>query len=126
MNRLALPYLRLTASNDMRECAPGVQYLFRGCGGSAVKFLIEKQDREVVIRFEQLGGQAQAVIDAMGRCRQSAWACSSGECMKIADMETCADGNVLAVRLKPRPDAELSVAGLGECLKYHFPKDTQG
>jgi hypothetical protein len=90
-----------------------------------VKYHIEKQDKEVVIRFEQLGDQAQAVIDAMGRCRQSAWACPSGECMKIADMETSADGDGLAVRLKPRPDAELSVAGLGECLKYQLPKDTQ-
>lgn len=91
-----------------------------------MKYHIEKQEKEVVIRFEQLDGQAQAVIDAIGRCRQSAWACPSGECMKIAMMETSADGDGLAVRLKPRSDSELSVASLGECLKYQLPKEMQG
>ena len=90
-----------------------------------MKYHIEKQGKEVVIRYEQLGDQAQAVTAAMGRCRQSAWACPSGECMKIAGMETCADGEALVVTMKPRPDAELSVASLGECLKYQLPKDIQ-
>jgi len=90
-----------------------------------MKYHIEKQGDEVVIRFEKLGNQAQAVVAAMGRCRQSAWACPSGECMKIENMETCADGDSLAVRLKPRPAAELSVAGLDECLKYQLPKEIQ-
>lgn len=90
-----------------------------------MKYHIEKQDKEVVIRFEQLGGDAQLVIDAIGRCRESAWACPSGECMKIAHMETAADGDGLAVRLRPRSDSELSVASLGECLKYQLPKELQ-
>ncbi len=90
-----------------------------------MKYQIEKQGREIVIRFEQLGGQAQAVIDAIGRCRKSAWACPSGECMRIALMETCADGDGLAVSLKPRADGELSIAGVGECLKYQLPKEIQ-
>jgi hypothetical protein len=90
-----------------------------------VKYHIEKQETGVVIRFEQLGGQAQAVIEAISRCRQSAWACPSGECMKIAQMETHAEGDVLAVSLKPRLDAELSMASLGECLKYQLPKEIQ-
>lgn len=84
---------------------------------------IEKQDEEVVIRFEQLDGHAEEVIEAMGRCRQSAWACPSGECLKIATMETCANGDALAVRLRPLPDAKLSIASLGECLKYQLPKE---
>ncbi|MCX7155478.1 MAG: hypothetical protein NTW45_03435 [Rhodocyclales bacterium] len=91
-----------------------------------MKYHIEKQGNEVVIRFEKLGSQAEAVIAAMGRCRQSAWACPSGECMKIAGMETSGDGDALAVRLKPRSDSELSIAGLGECLKYQLPREIQG
>ena len=91
-----------------------------------MKYHIEQQGKDVVIRFEQLGNQAEAVVAAMGRCRQSAWACPSGECMKIASMETSGDGEALAVKLKPRGDSELSVASLGECLKYQLPKDIQG
>jgi len=91
-----------------------------------MKYHIEQQGKDVVIRFEKLGNQAEAVVAAMGRCRQSAWACPSGECMKIASMETSGDGEALAVKLKPRGDSELSVASLGECLKYQLPKDIQG
>ena len=91
-----------------------------------MKYQIEKQGEEVVIRFEQLGDQGQAVVAAMGRCRQSGWACPSGECMKIATMETTGDGDALAVRLKPRSDSELSVAGLGECMKVQLPKMIKG
>jgi hypothetical protein len=91
-----------------------------------MKYHIEQQGNEVVIRFEKLGSHAETVVAAMGRCRQSAWACPSGECMKIATMETSGDGDALAVRLKPRSDSQLSVAGLGECLKYQLPKEIQG
>lgn len=88
-----------------------------------MKYHIEQQDAEVVIHFEQLGGKAREVIEAVSRCRQSAWACPSGECLKIAQMETCADGDTLAVRLKPRANAELSLSSLGECLEYQLPKE---
>ncbi len=87
-----------------------------------MKYHIEKQADEIVISFEDLGGHAQAVIDAIGRCRQSAWACTSGECMKIGKMDTCGEGETLCVRLRPRPDLELDVASLGECLKYQLPR----
>ncbi len=87
-----------------------------------MKYHIEQQGNEVVISFDALDSQAQVMIEAIGRCRESAGACSSGECMKIADMETCAVDGTMAVRLKPRSDAALSMVSLGECLKYHLPK----
>jgi hypothetical protein len=90
-----------------------------------MKYHIEQQGNEVVISFDALDSQAQVMIEAIGRCRQSAWACSAGECMKIADMETCAVGGTMAVRLKPRSDATLSMVSLGECLKYQMPKEVR-
>lgn len=88
-----------------------------------MKYHLAKQGDEVVISFEQLDGQAQAVIDAIGRCRSRAGGCPSAECTKIGSMETCAQGDALALRLKPRNESNLSVASLGECLKYHLPKE---
>lgn len=91
-----------------------------------MKYHIAKQGDEVVISFEQLEGQAQAVIDAIGRCRAGARACPSAECSKIGGMEACAQGDAFALRLKPRDASKLSVASLGECLKYHLPKGIEG
>ncbi|MBK9019350.1 MAG: hypothetical protein IPL72_04865 [Sulfuritalea sp.] len=87
-----------------------------------MKYRIEKQGDEVVISFEQVGGEAQEVIAAISRCRQGARDCATGECTKIGDMSTQGQGVELAVRLKPRADMALDVASLGECLKYQLPK----
>lgn len=87
-----------------------------------MRYQIEKQGDEIVIRFEDIGGNAQAVIDAIGRCRVNAWTCSSGECNKIGSMASCGEQGSLALRLKPRSDLSLDVASLGECLKYQLPQ----
>ena len=87
-----------------------------------MKYKIEKQGDEIVICFEEVGGNAQAVIDAIGRCRVNSWTCSSGECSKIDSMESCGVLGSLALRLRPRTDLSLDVATLGECLKYQLPE----
>ncbi len=91
-----------------------------------MKYQIEKQGEEIVIRFQEVGGNATAVIDAIGRCRRNAWSCTSGECMKIDDMAACEENGSLALRLRPRPDLSLDVASLGECLKYQLPQHLDG
>ena len=88
-----------------------------------MKYHIARQGDEVVISFEQLEGQAQAVIDAIGRCRAGARSCPAAVCSKIGDMESCSQGDAFALRLKPRDASGLDVASLGECLKYHLPKE---
>jgi hypothetical protein len=90
--------------------------------GGAMRYQIEKQGDEIVIRFEDVGGNAQAVIDAIGRCRVNSWECSSGECAKIDSMASCGERGLLALRLRPRSDLSLDVATLGECLKYQLPE----
>ncbi len=87
-----------------------------------MRYQIEKQGDEIVIRFEDVGGNAQAVIDAIGRCRVNSWECSSGECAKIDSMASCGERGLLALRLRPRSDLSLDVATLGECLKYQLPE----
>jgi hypothetical protein len=87
-----------------------------------MKHRIEKQGDEVVISFEEVGGEAREVIAAIDRCRHGASACTTGECARIGELGTQGEGVAMAVRLKPRADTELDVASLGECLKYHLPK----
>lgn len=89
-----------------------------------MKYKIERQGEDILINFEELGGNAEAVIDALGRCSGGGNGCSSRECMKILSMDKCPSEGSLAVRLKPRPDLGLDVASLGECLKFHLPRQT--
>lgn len=81
-------------------------------------YRVEKHGEQVSIRIDGVAGREQAVIDEIRRCRQSAWACQSGECMNIGTMEARAqDGSVL-LTLTPRPDAQINPAGIEICLRY--------
>ena len=87
-----------------------------------MKYQIEQQGHKVVIHFAELDGQEQTVIEAIRRCRQSAWACPSGECMQIAELETNSDQQGVCITMTPRPDVELNLASIRECLAYQLPK----
>lgn len=91
-----------------------------------MKYKIEKRDGDILVRFEDVGGNAQAVMEAIGRCRFHSWECTAGECHKIGSMAPCDENGVLALRLKPRADEELDAASLGECLKYQLPRFVEG
>ncbi len=48
-----------------------------------MEFRIEKLDAGLRIHIEDAAGREQALVEAIRRCRQSAWACPSGECVNI-------------------------------------------
>jgi len=83
-----------------------------------MKYRVEKRGEQVSIEIEGVAGREQALIDEIRRCRQSAWACQSGECMNIGTMEERAqDGNV-RLTLVPRPGAQINPDGIAVCLRY--------
>ena len=87
-----------------------------------MKLRIEKRDTGLEVRIDGIAGQERAVIEAIQRCRQSAWACPSGECMNIASIaERVADGCAF-LTLTARPGVELSPSGIEQCLRYMLPQ----
>ncbi len=87
-----------------------------------MKLRIEKRDTGLEVRIDDIAGQERAVIDAIHRCRQSAWACTSGECVNIESItERVADGCAfLAITAKPGTEPDLS--GIEQCLRYMLPQ----
>jgi hypothetical protein len=87
-----------------------------------VKYHIERQRTGISIRIEAPGGDEQGLLDAVNHCRQSAWACPSGECLNISTMgSSAADGNVY-LTLTPRAGEQLDLAAIEECLRYTLHK----
>jgi hypothetical protein len=83
-----------------------------------MKYSIQMEGSGLSIRIDEASGQERALLEAMGRCRQSAWACPSGACMNIGTMEGhSADGSVF-LSLTPRPGAQLDPTGIEECMRY--------
>lgn len=83
-----------------------------------MKYRIEKQDTGISIRIDDVAGQEQTVLETIRQCRQSAWACPSGECMNIGSMEERAGDGSVFLTLTPRPGAKVDPAGIEECLRY--------
>jgi len=79
---------------------------------------IEKAGAGLNIRIEGTAGREQLVLERIRSCRQTAWACPSGECMNIATMQEQAGDGWVSLTLAPRPGGELSAAGIEECLRY--------
>lgn len=91
-----------------------------------MKFHVEKQDRGLSIRIENLAGREDAVLEAVRECRRSsAWACPSGECMNIGTMDARAAEGAVFLTLTPRPGAELSASAIEECLRYMLGQTTK-
>ena len=87
-----------------------------------MKFRIEKRDAGLEVRIDEVAEQEQALVEAIRRCRQSAWACPSGECMKIESIaERVADASVV-LTLTARPGVELDPSGIEQCLRYMLPQ----
>ena len=90
-----------------------------------MKFRIEKRDTGLDVRIDEVAEQEHALVAAIRRCRQSAWACTSGECMNIESIaERVADGSVF-LTLTARPGVELDPSGIEVCLRYMLPQATK-
>lgn len=83
-----------------------------------MKFQIETEVTGLKICIDDVAGHELTLIERIRRCRQSAWACPSGECLKIGTMEDRVGEGCIFLTLIPRPGEQLSATGIEECLRY--------
>lgn len=86
---------------------------------------IDRQGPALGVRIEEADGQAQGLLEAVRRCRQSAWACRLGDCMKVASITERVDGDTVCLTLTPRPGVELDAVAVGQCLRLVLPAAVQ-
>lgn len=84
-----------------------------------MKYSVSKQDTGISVRIEEVAGQEQAILEAIRQCRQSSsWACPSGECRSIGEMDERLEDGGIVLTLSARPGAEINLKGLEECMGY--------
>jgi hypothetical protein len=83
-----------------------------------MKYWIIERDGGFSVRIDDVRGQEQMLLDKIHRCRQSAWACPSGECRNIASIDEHVEAGSIVLTLAARPDTQLDRAGIRECLRY--------
>ena len=83
-----------------------------------MKVDVAKTENGLEVRIEGMAGREQRVLEKIRNCRSSAWACPSGECLKVAAIDERLERGWIVLRLSPNPGEELSSAGIQECLRY--------
>lgn len=91
-----------------------------------MKLSIEPRDGGCTVRIEGLQGQEEALLNAIRLCRQSAWACQSGECVNIEKITERVDEGGVCLDLQPREGASLSASGIAACLRTMLPQAERG
>ena len=79
---------------------------------------VETRGNDVCVQIDGVSGHEEALLEGIRRCRQSAWACQSGECVNIGTMEERVEGGSMFLTLTPRPGAQLDPGGIETCLRY--------
>ena len=79
---------------------------------------IETVEGGLRVTIAGVAGREPAVLEKLRVCRQSAWACPSGECLNIATMEQRAEDGRVLLALGPRPGEQLRAAAIEQCLRY--------
>jgi hypothetical protein len=91
-----------------------------------MKYHIEKQLQGISVRIEGISGEEKALLDAVSQCRQSAWACPSGECLNIETTEARAEQGSVLLTLTPRAGVQLNLSAIEECLSYTLHQAVKG
>lgn len=81
-------------------------------------FRIESTGTGLTVRIDEVAGRESRVLEKIRDCRKTAWACPSGECMRIATMEESSGDGYVVLELTPRSDQPLSASGIEQCLRY--------
>ena len=79
---------------------------------------VDKVPDGLRVEIDGVEGREQALLERIRGCRQGAWACPSGECMNIGEMEQRSQKGRIVLMLAPRPGAQLSATGIEQCLRY--------
>ncbi len=72
----------------------------------------------VTLKIDRIGDGLQVRIEGAAPEALSLWSCPSGACACVDACECEQEGEAVVLRLAPRAGETLSIAGIGECLRY--------
>ena len=79
---------------------------------------IEQLPAGLSVRIDGIAGHEHAVVEKIRSCRGTAWACPSGACMNIGNIDEQPGAGWVVLKLTPRRGAQLSAVGIEQCMHY--------
>lgn len=83
-----------------------------------MKITFTNLGKRTQVRIDDIAGDEKPIAEAVRKCRQSSWACPSGECRNIESIEERLEPGCVVLTITPRDGAQINYAGMEECLRY--------
>ena len=81
-----------------------------------MKFSLEQEDAEIVVRIENADGQAKQFLEGVRSCGHVARHGCAVECGKIATMTEASHGGAVLLRMLPRAGERIEINVVRRCL----------
>lgn len=81
-----------------------------------MKYSLEQEDAEIVVRIDNADGQAKQFLEGVRRCGHIARQGCAVECGKIAAMTEASHGSTVVLRMVPRAGERIEINVVRRCL----------
>lgn len=82
------------------------------------RYRIDEQESAVSIEVTDLGERQDQLMEAFGECQAGQCSCPTNEYEKLASMEFQQAGDLIRIRLEPKPGEKIDTSEIAACLDY--------
>ncbi len=92
------------------------------------RYRIDERESAVSIEVTEAGGRQDQLMEAFGECQAGQCSCPTNEYEKLASMEVEQAGDLIRIRLEPKPGEKIDTTEIAACLDYTTAKvaETEG
>ncbi len=82
------------------------------------RYRIDERESTVSIEVTEAGGRQDQLMEAFGECQAGQCSCPTNEYEKLASMEVEQAGDLIRIRLEPKPGEKIDTTEIATCLDY--------
>jgi hypothetical protein len=89
---------------------------------SVARYRIDKDESAVSIEVTEAGGRQDELMEAFGECQTGQCSCPTNEYEKLASIEVEQGGDLIHIRLQPKPGEKIDTSEIAACLDFTTAK----
>jgi hypothetical protein len=86
------------------------------------RYRIDEDASAVSIEVTEAGGRQDQLMGAFGECQAGQCSCPTNEYEKMASIEVEQAGDLIRIRLEPKPGEKMDTSEIAACLDYTTAK----
>jgi hypothetical protein len=82
------------------------------------RYRIDEDESAVSIEVTEAGGRQDELMGAFGECHAGQCSCPTNEYEKLASMEVERAGDLIRIRLQPKPGEKIDTSEIAACIVF--------